>query len=328
MRKKDMVSHDFMADNEHFADAINFIIGDGRIIVRPDDLTDMDVTEGIVIRNGEKIFASKKIRDVAKRAIIKQDSKASYVIVGIENQSEIHYAMPVRNMLYDALDYSSQVNAKAKENRMNNKTHGSAEFLSGFCKKDKLKPVITLVINWSKGRWDGPTRLSDMMEDTDPLIQKHINDYKILLIDPHQIEAFGGFKSSLGDVLEFIKRQNDKDYLREMIAQKGSDWKLELEAVNVINTFTGARIPTNDVKEGQVINMCEATRALIDEGRDEARKELEPIIEEKDATIADKDAAIADRDAVIADKDAVIADKDATIAKLQAELEALKAIKQ
>ena len=53
--------------------------------------------------------AVQKYRDVLKSAIIKQDDEAAYILLGIENQTDIHYAMPVRNMIYDALQYGKQV---------------------------------------------------------------------------------------------------------------------------------------------------------------------------------------------------------------------------
>ena len=37
------------------------------------------------------------------------DDEAVYVVLGIENQDKIHYAMAVKNMLYDALQYAKQV---------------------------------------------------------------------------------------------------------------------------------------------------------------------------------------------------------------------------
>ena len=36
----------------------------------------------------------------------------TYVLLGIENQTRIHYAMPVRNIIYDALQYGKQVEEK------------------------------------------------------------------------------------------------------------------------------------------------------------------------------------------------------------------------
>lgn len=40
--------------------------------------------------------------------------KCSYLILGIENQSDVHYAMPVKNLIYDALNYGQQISQKNK----------------------------------------------------------------------------------------------------------------------------------------------------------------------------------------------------------------------
>lgn len=267
MGKKDTVSRDYMADNEHFADAFNFAFGGEEKLIKPEELVDVGITEEVVIDTQDELFTSSKFRDVLKRAIVKSDNKTSYVLLGIENQSDIHYAMPVRNMLYDALNYSSQVNNKAKKNRNRDNTEklSKAEFLSGLKKTDKLKPVITLTINLSNRKWDGPLRLSEMLDDIDPRIQKYINDYELLLIDPHRIDDFGRFDTDLGDLLEFIKRQNEKDFLKNMAEEKASGWTYDVSTVIAINTFTDSKIPLDNVKEGKV-DMCKATQALIDEG--------------------------------------------------------------
>jgi len=46
-----------------------------------------------------------KYRDVLKSMVVMRDARASYILLGIENQTDIHYAMPVRNIIYDALQY-------------------------------------------------------------------------------------------------------------------------------------------------------------------------------------------------------------------------------
>jgi muramidase (phage lysozyme) len=55
--------------------------------------------------------------------------------------------MVVRNMIYDALNYGDQVRKMAAIHREQKDTRG-AEFLSGFRKTDRLKPVITLTLYW------------------------------------------------------------------------------------------------------------------------------------------------------------------------------------
>lgn len=277
MGEKDIVSHGFMTDNEHFADAFNFAIGDGKKLIKPEDLVDVDITEEAIIDTSDGLFTSRKYRDVVKRAVVKRDNKASYVILGIENQSNIHYAMPVRNLLYDALNYSSQADKKAKNNREKAKNLSRAEFLSGFKKTDKLKPVITLTINLSNRKWDGPIRLSEILEDIDPQIKKYFNDYEMLLIDPHRIDDFGKFDSALGDLLEFIKRQNEKDFLKNKAKEKTSGWTYDVSTVIAINTFTDSKIPLDSIKEGKV-DMCKATQALIDEGMEQGMKKGTSLI--------------------------------------------------
>lgn len=73
------------------------------------------------------------------------NDKMTFLLLGIENQSEVHCAMPVRNLLYDALNYGHQVSEIASEHRKE-KDLRDAEFLSGFSKEDKIIPVITLTV--------------------------------------------------------------------------------------------------------------------------------------------------------------------------------------
>ena len=55
-----------------------------------------------------------KFRDVQKLYAAMTDGKMEYVLYGAENQAEIHYAMAVKNNLYDALEYAGQVEEAAK----------------------------------------------------------------------------------------------------------------------------------------------------------------------------------------------------------------------
>ncbi len=63
--------------------------------------------------NRKQTHAIQKYRDIVRQVTI--DNTEEYlarIIVGIEEQSEVYYAMPVRNMLYDALNYSRQVSGE------------------------------------------------------------------------------------------------------------------------------------------------------------------------------------------------------------------------
>ena len=67
--------------------------------------------------------------------------------------------MPVRNMLYDAINYSAQVNEKTKKYRKIRKQNPNfkettEEFLSGWHPDDRLVPVITVTIYFGNDGWD------------------------------------------------------------------------------------------------------------------------------------------------------------------------------
>ena len=59
-------------------------------------------------RAGKKTDAVQRYRDLLKFAVIKQDERTSYVLLGIENQTDVHYAMPVRNAIYDACNMADR----------------------------------------------------------------------------------------------------------------------------------------------------------------------------------------------------------------------------
>ena len=90
---------------------------------RPTQLQELDTTEialpfGAQDEDGKpQEDAVQKYRDVLKSAVIKEDGEAAYILLGIENQTDIHYAMPVRNAVYDALQYGRQVPILAKKHR-------------------------------------------------------------------------------------------------------------------------------------------------------------------------------------------------------------------
>ncbi len=191
-----------------------------------------------------------------KRAIIRYTDRCVYVIIGIENQSEIHYAMPVKDMLYDAINYSRQAAVADRQHRSNKEYSRHAEFLSGFKKTDTLTPVITLTVYWGDDEWDAPRSLHDMLApDTLPL-RRYIQDYKLNLIAPCEITDFEKFKTSLGMVLEVIKYASDEAAMGKLFKENPKFDHIEVEAVRAINAFTRFNISINDNEEA--LNMGNA----------------------------------------------------------------------
>lgn len=245
MGKADISTQNYMKKNAHFADAFNYYLYHGKQVINPDDLAECDVTELALPHGlGKKTMQVKKIRDVLKRCVVKRDKDTTYLLLGIENQSDIHYAMPVRNMLYDALNYAAQVSETASENRKEKDWDTSEEFLSGLKKTDKLIPVITLVIYFKAGKWDGPRSLHEMLSVRDREILKYVSDYKLNLIIPSEIEHLEQFKTELKYMLGFIKESGSKKELVQYMEQNKKVFEdMDKESIDMVNVCTGADIP-------------------------------------------------------------------------------------
>ncbi len=201
------------------------------------------------------------------------DKSTAYLLLAIENQSNIHYAIPVKNMVYDALQYAKQVEEAIASHRLSGDYKGvsSDEYLSGFMRGDHLLPVVTLVVYFDSKEWDGPLSIHEMFSGQDARVLALIPDYKVNLIAPASIkdEDFGKFQSSLKEVLSFIKYARDKDELKKVLDEDESFRHLGRAEVNVLNACVGAKIA---VKEGEeAIDVCLAIEQMNEEAAQKER---------------------------------------------------------
>lgn len=271
---KDTVTIKYMKQSKVFADAFNFFIYGGEQRIKAEELTELDTREIDVPYGGEEGAEQpvQRTRDVIKSVAAMADRRAAYLILAIENQSHIHYAMPVRNMVYDALQYAKQVERAIASHRASGDYRGisSDEYLSGFMKDDHLLPVVTLVIYFGAEPWDGPLSIHEMFEYEDGRVLAYVPDYKINLIAPAQIADadFDKFKTTLREVLEFIKYSEDADKLQQILAKEEGFHHLGRPEVNVLNACTGVSLPVREKEE--VLDVCKAIRVLEQRAADKA----------------------------------------------------------
>ena len=267
---KDSATKWFMEQNDVFADAVNYLIYGGKEVVKPENLKTKDVTElSIPFGKNGKATTNQKVRDVLKLCALKETSDVAYFMIGIENQSELHYAMPVRNMLYDALNYASQVEKISKKHKDNKDKMDTAEFLSGLKKDDRLIPVITIVVYWNTNDWEGPRNLMEMLDIGDKSIIPYINDYKVNLLVPSEIKDFKPFKSHFGQIMNFIKCSKDTNELKTLLETQHKFFSnIKRQEALVLELSTGAKFTNATTSRGGV-NMCKAFEQMKDEGRRE-----------------------------------------------------------
>lgn len=167
----DGTAKEYTRQNDIFADAFNFYLHGGAQTIKPEQLRELDTAELSILpdaesrgkRNGRSM---QRYRDVLKSVSAMEDGRAAYLLLGIENQSAVHYAAPVKNLLYDALQYAGQVERRAKVHREerdypvhllspyeltedeNEKFHTSLGDVLTFIKYSKDKEKM---LNWLEG---------------------------------------------------------------------------------------------------------------------------------------------------------------------------------
>ena len=257
MGTKDSKAKEYLSDNTRFSEICNYVLFDGEKVIKPEDLKECDTTEVLsVFGIDKKQIVKQKWRDLLKSVSVKHTGQMYVILIGAEAQTDIHYAMPVKTMIYDALNYGEQVNEAKKRHRKNKDYRSSDEFLSGFTLDDKLTPVVTITLYLGTAQWDGPRSLVEMMPQMDERILLFINDYRINLLNPLEITDFSKFETGLRPLFELLKNASDEEKLNELITKDDTFTRVDVETVAAINLFVGTDIKYDEKEE--VINMCKA----------------------------------------------------------------------
>lgn len=294
----------FFSDNAVFADLFNSFLFNNNEVVKAEELAPDDSSFTASLRvKGKKRAKTEKLNKY--RDIIRRTSIGYLVILGIEDQDKIHYSMPVRKMLYDALSYSHELSTYAKT--QDKTTWTVDEYLSNAAMGTRVTPVITIVFYTGEKPWDGPRTLHDMME-IDDQISQFVPDYPLYIVDIGHDEGLSFGSEELSQLKEMLSSiytdtgdTNYTDIHKSVIALSG-----------ILAGDIGIYKTAIDMKgdNSQVCNILKERDREI-EKKVEARKEAE---------IAEKDAQIADYEVQLTVKDNQLAEKDAQIAELMRQI--------
>jgi hypothetical protein len=218
---------------------------------------------------GGKFLSKQKVRDILKDVLVKSCNGIYYVLVGIEHQSEIHYAMPVKNALYDILDYARQVELAAEKHKTQKTTGSKAEFLSGFIKEDRLTPVVTVVVYLGTEPWNGPLSISDMYELPDKRLLKYVMDYRINLIDPHLITDYSTYRTSFSLLLRAIRLGRTAEGVKKFAETAGG---IDVETARMIKEHTSIPIEFTGRGRNKKALVCNGVKEIRAEARAEERE--------------------------------------------------------
>lgn len=274
MGKKDVAAEIFWSDNERYADVVNAGVFHGKQVIHGRNLKDTKENCKSTVGKERKTAASKH-RDSIKKSVFGMN----FVLIGIEHQWDIHYAMPVRIMGYDFLEYDGQVREIQRRHRKDKDLRGS-EYVSGFGKNDQLNPAFTLVVYYGEEPWNGPESLLEMMDlrELPEEVKEVIADYPLRVLDVGRFTESENMKTDARIVFGFLQRQRNSHELKQYVEENKEAFScINEEAYDMIQAMAS----NNELevlkecyrnREGG-IDMCKALQDWKEEERREGRQE-------------------------------------------------------
>lgn len=162
-----------------FADISNVLLYDGEDVIKENELETVTAKDTYTVE--QQIHEVE--RDVAKRW---RHHSLHISLIGLENQTDPDYKMPLRVICYDGASYRAQLNAEDPK---------------------KTYPVITLVLYMgTETHWTAPKQLTDCFK-YDERLSKFISNYKINVVELAWLsdEQIMKFKTEFRNFVELLR---------------------------------------------------------------------------------------------------------------------------
>lgn len=266
--KPDVIFKNFWRDNGHFASLFNTVVFGGKTVIRPEALKELDTDVSNFVKFGKYEESLTRTRDVVKKAVHDTD----FVILGIENQRKIHYGMPLRVMIYDALSYLKECQEIAGKHKEDGDKATAEEFLSGLHKGDRLHPIITIVLYYDEKPWDGAQSLKDMIGDMPSEISGVFSDYRMNLLQVRESSQYHFDNEDVQTIFEITRYiyQGEFAKVKKFYGEK----TVKSDVGAVIGVMADSSLIVEEALESEGgINMCTALEKLEEKGREEGKLE-------------------------------------------------------
>ena len=246
----------FWRSNDHFADLFNAYFFAGEKVIDPDDLQEVDTDVSGTLDKNSLVNDYQKALDVVKKSIHGMD----LVILGLENQQKIHYAMPLRILQGDVMLYVKEYNEIQKEYKKK-PDDTNDEFLSKFRKTDRLHPIITICVYYGEKECDGPRCFADMLNIPDGM-KGLVSDYKMNLLEIKNSDGLNFHDPKVKAIFDITRSIYKKDF--NGIKEKYNDVELDPEVGLLVGSITNTQSLIKKAlmvqKEGGSFNMCTAMK--------------------------------------------------------------------
>lgn len=255
--KPDTVLKNYWSDNEQFADIFNAVLFEGKQVIKPEELENLDTEESSVLEHRNYAESIKASRDNIKVSKKSTAYGVEFVMLGLESQERIHYAMPMRVMGYDYATYKKQYDCNAKQYQ---KPDGldEDEYLSRMKRTDKFMPVITIVVYYGEKPWDGAVSLYGML-DIPGEMKKFVNDYKMMLVEARQNNlTFHNINNvDLFNMLKMILDKSiPKNEAKEKVIKYAREHSVDKTVIMTVAGETNCKIDYNALSGKGDVDMC------------------------------------------------------------------------
>ncbi len=303
MGKKDIGLKTYLRDTARYADLWNGGVFQGRQIVKAEELRE---ASPVHVRS-EHDEAMERQGDL----VMKQYCNGQrFVVLALENQEKTDYAMPVRVMIQEALEYDRQLREIRRENERRYKAYqegndstacrefyqDEGEFLYKVRSADWLLPVVTLVVYWGEQPWKGPKSLhemicfDDMNTEMEQALKKLLPEYPLHFLDVSSFCHFEYFRTELGPLLEIFQKRNSRESVRRYF--EAGDWHRQMddESWSLLEQLTGSKSLEKQFRQ-------RSERKREEKGEEEEMgcvidEVLEEMAEERAVIMAEERAAI------------------------------------
>lgn len=283
MGRKEHPLVSYYQKNQNFAELMDGWLFHGEGCLSPDQITNQD--RRFLAKSGRKGYRE-RYRDLYKKV----EGVTLHLLISVEHQQHVHYAMPVRMMDYDSIAYMTQQAEIADRHEAAGDLTGD-ERLSGFSKADRLLPVISLVLYCGAEPWDGAKSLHELLEfgRVPEALRGYIADYPLHILDVCHTadERLMEFPTDVCAVFLFIKYKDDPENLMKSLSKIR---EVRRSTCDAIADCVGERRLKyiRKTEEGGKVKMCKAIDLLVADGEKRGIKIGEKRGEKRGIEIGEK----------------------------------------
>ncbi len=206
----------------------------------------------------------------------------------MENQEYVSYILPIRDLEYLSAGYMKQLDQIRKRHEAAKDIQSFKEIASGISEADRLTPICLTWLYHGDGIWDGPRKLTDMIDFGDRNPEEHgFADHIPNLVCVNELKDYERSRTELRELFQLLGYRKDKKGLQELLNRNECFQHISqdtLETVSVLmhapSIWKNRKKYMNRIDEREEYNMCQALEEMKEDIRTKYAEEIEKVNKE------------------------------------------------